>query len=282
MIHATEIGTPRPRVCAVVVVSMALFLAACGNPRRGAPLAPSNNQPGPVPTPSTAVLATRYSVGQRFRTTRTLAVREQTDSGFIVTQAEEVALTEVKLVDAQGRLLAIIRNGERSRTSHGPEGAAQEATGALEGSVLELRRADAVSPVSVSVHKGEASLANGKFLLDGFDTALLPAGAVAEGEVWNLEGLELAGLNAIIEALGLKIENNRLSCRVTALGDATAAVSLYWRLSGMLRQQPTVMEFSGALELDRRSGLIRRFNLTGGRQGGGKSVEITVTRAPVG
>ncbi|MCC6574796.1 MAG: hypothetical protein IT462_13535 [Planctomycetes bacterium] len=267
-----------------LILAVALLLAACGNPRREAPPEDPPAKPAPEepakPAPvKDALLAVRYAVGQKFRTTRTLSVSEQTESGTVSTQADEITITEVKEVDGNGRLIAAIRSYDRSRQRFARGATPEETTGAIEGAVLELRRKDAASPVSATVIKGNPDLAGPKFLLDGFDAALLPAATVAEADNWSLQGAELLGLNAIIEALGFKIEKNRLDCRVMALSEKTAAISLDWRLTGSFNQQPAVLEFTGTLEFDRVSGLIARFNLGGGRQGGGKSVEINVVRA---
>lgn len=274
---------------ALAYASCSVFLlAACGNPRRDAPPEdpPPVNQPTkpapepvkPPPVARSAVLAAQYKAGQKFRTTRSLRVTEQTESGTVSTKADEITLTEVKEVDDNGRLIVAVRSCERSRQSFTRGASPEEITGALEGAVLELRRADATSPVTAKVIKGDAALAGPKFLLDGFDAALLPAGPVAEADNWSLQGTEVAGLNALIEGLGFKIEKNRLDCRLAALSDTTAAITLDWRLTGSFGQVPAVLEFNGTLEFDRKIGLVKRFTLSGGRQGGGKSVEITVKR----
>ena len=268
------------------LIITALVLAACGNPRRDAPLdtppdPPPVNKPAPPekqPVAAGVVLEASYKVGQRFRTTRTLRVNELTNDGTINTTADEISVTEVKTVDPRGQLIRVVRSYERSRQSLARAHTPEEITGALEGAVLELVRENATAPVTATLVKGDNGLTGLKFLIDGFDAALLPAGDVEEGAAWSIAGKDIAGLNAIVEALKFRIEKNRLDCRLVALSTKTAAISIDWRLTGSFNNVPAVLEFTGDIEFDREANLVRKFTLTGGRQGGGKSVDITVTR----
>jgi hypothetical protein len=274
-----------------------LALAGCTNPRanrdpgpdpeRNAPAGnePAPDRPGaPRSEPPRALLETAYSEGQRFRTTRTFEARETTKDDVLLTDALEVTLTEVLETDERGRLLRVRRSFERSENRFGSELRPREVVrGSLEGVTLELARVSgAQGPrVEARVVAGEASLGQ-KFVLEGFDAALLPVGETARGARWVVTSEELEGLKNFIRATGFVIEKSTLACVLSELGEAQARIVVDWSLTGSFDQRPAVMDFRGALVFDRALKLVREFTLEGGRQGLEKpQIRMTVRRAVV-
>lgn len=266
-----------------LILSFALALiAACGNPRAagGADTgsAPPENTPRARPA---FTLRPLNKLGDQFRTTRKLHVEELTETERYQTESEETTLTEVLRVDDAGRLLAVRRSWEASytRLTHG-YGKGEEARGALDGSVLELTQK--AGGVDVKRIAGEADIRGANFLIEGFDTGLLPLDPVRQGDYWQLEGNRLGGLNAFIEAMQFKIEKNKLTCQLSEVTPDQAVISLEWRISGELQDAAAVLVFNGELLFDRRAGMISSFSLKGGREGrGGTQIEISIIRRPV-
>ena len=270
----------------LLFVPLCLLLAACGNPRAN-PQAnntpPDNSGPdGTGPNERPAIkLRPGSAAGDRFRTTRTLRVEENTETERYLTESEEVTLTEVLRVDDAGRLMGVRRNWERSATkiTRG-YGKPEEAKGDLDGCILELtQRANSVDAKLIA---GDASIRGANFLIEGFDTGLLPLDPVRESDYWVLEGSRLAGLSRFIEAMQFKIEKNKLTCQLVEATPAAARISLDWRLSGELRKAAAVMRFKGELVFDRKHGLISSFQLKGGPEGSdAQKIEIVVERRAV-
>lgn len=266
-----------------LILNFALaLLAACGNPRAGGSAdtgaAPPDNTPRARPS---VTLRPQNKAGDLFRTTRKLRVEELTETERYLTESEETTLTEVLRVDDAGRLLSVRRSWESSftRLTHG-YGKGEEARGALDGSVLELtQKAGGVEARRIA---GEADVRGANFLIEGFDTGLLPLDPVREGDYWQLEGNRLGGLNAFIEAMRFKIEKNKLTCQLSRVTPTEAEISLEWRISGELQDAAAVLVFSGELRFDRQAGMISSFSLKGGREGrDGTQIEISIDRRPV-
>ncbi|MCA8916321.1 MAG: hypothetical protein KDB90_13005 [Planctomycetes bacterium] len=266
---------------------LACALTACGNPRTdgaggSSSDAGENTAPAPVPRPA-VTLRPVSKAGDRFRTTRTLRVEELTESERYLTESEEVTLTEVLRADDAGRLMAVRRCWESSvtRLTNG-FGNPEVARGDLDGCMLELtQRANGVEAKLIS---GDANIRGANFLVEGFDTGLLPLDPVRKGDYWQLEGSRLGGLNRFIEAMQFQIDKNRLTCQLMEVTAATATISLEWRISGELGGLAAVLEFSGELVFDRKAGMISEFSLNGGRQadsGPKQQIEITIRRRAV-
>jgi hypothetical protein len=161
-------------------------------------------------------------------------------------------------------------------------GAPEIARGELDGCTLELTQK--AGRVDAKVIAGDVSVRGANFLIEGFDSGLLPLDPVRASDFWVLEGSHLSGLNGIIEAMEFKIEKNSLTCQVQSITPERAELSLEWRISGELRGTAAVLEFDGGLTYDRRSGLITAFSLKGGRQTdrrNSQQIEISITRRPV-
>jgi hypothetical protein len=267
---------------AFCVLSFA-FPTACGNPRKDPP--PANiEKPMEAPVPA-ARLAIRAKQGQTIRVERTLKVREQTKNDIVVLEAIETTQNTNTLVDELGRALIVTRKYEQSLTRLGSEGGRiDETKNPLHGITLELRR-DAGGMATATVVDGKADVGNQKFLIDGFDAALLPQGEVREGDRWQVDNYDLAregGLNSMIAAQGFKVEKNDLSVRVSELTTKRATLELDWRLTGSFDKTPAVLAFTGSLDFDREQELITRFKLDGGRQaekGFTRQITITVIRS---
>lgn len=281
-------GSSRLAICGLFVLSaLAALLAACGNPRKDPEPQPADGSitREPVAPKLTAKLAPRCKQGQIFRVDRTLKVREQTANDIVVLEGLESSLSEVVSADEQGRALVLKRKIEKSLTRLGSEGGRiDETKNPLHGCTLELRR-DAQGTASATVIEGSADIGKQKFLIDGFDAALLPLGEIREGDRWSVPADELdkpGGLNAMIAAQGFKIEKNELQVRVSELTEKRATLELDWQIIGSFGQAPAVMAFSGSLDFDREKELISRLSLDGGRTGpGGKftrQITISVTR----
>jgi hypothetical protein len=260
----------------------ALLLAACGNPQRdktNSDPPPTNTPTGPVERPA-ASLRPAAKVGDKFRTSRLLKVEEAAGVERYLTESEEVTLTEVLRVDDSGRMLAVRRAWESSVTRLTKEFDQPEvARGALDGCVLELTQK--AGRVDAKVIAGDVSVRGANFLIEGFDSGLLPLDPVRESDFWVLEGAHLSGLSSIIEAMEFEIEKNSLTCQVVSISPQEAELSLDWRISGELDGVAAVLEFSGGLTFDRVAGLVSAFNLKGGRQSerrDGRQIEITITR----
>ncbi|MCB9931921.1 MAG: hypothetical protein H6841_00705 [Planctomycetes bacterium] len=254
-------------------------LAACGNPRTGGGTSADGGETAPAPRPAITLRPASRS-GDQFRTTRKLRVEELTETERYLTESEETTLTEVLRVDDAGRLLSVRRSWEASvtRLTRG-YGKGEEARGALDGSVLELTQK--AGGVEVKRIAGEADIRGANFLIEGFDTGLLPLDPVREGDYWQLEGSRLSGLNVFIEAMQFKIEKNKLTCQLAEVTPAQAAISLEWRISGELDGAAAVLLFSGELLFDRKAGMIGSFRLKGGRESGGTQIEISISRRQV-
>ncbi len=278
-----------PRILTVVlIVVLGGLAAACGNPRvndAGPPAnapdnRPANNQPtGPVPSPAIS-LQPVYAADARFRTTRTLRVEELTATERYLTESTEVTLTRVLGIDERGRLLALRRDYELSNTRLTKGfGDGEAAAGILQGAILELRRRQGV--VQVKVLAGDSSLARQNFLMDGFELALLPMDEVRQGDRWVLDAGALASLNKFIEAVGYKIEKNKLTCVLAAVTADSAEISLDWQITGEFSGKPAVLGFEGTVVFDRKQKLVRQVSITGGRptgEGARQQIEIGLKR----
>ena len=268
----------------LLCVAAALLLAACGNPRVNPPTnnTPSNDEVRPTENPAVS-LRPMAKVGDRFRTSRVLRVEETTGAERYLTESEEVTLTEVLRVDDTGRMMAVRRAWEASLTRFTRGyGKPEEARGELDGCTLEL--AQKAGRVEAKLIAGDVSLRGANFLIEGFDSGLLPLDPVRENDFWVLEGSHLSGLNSIIEAMEFEIEKNALTCQVIQITPGAATLSLEWRISGELRGAAAVLEFSGEMTFSREANMITAFSLKGGRQADRRSaqqVEITITRRPV-
>ncbi|MCA8937260.1 MAG: hypothetical protein KDB68_13760 [Planctomycetes bacterium] len=271
----------------MTVGSLALLVAACGNPRANpqpndAPPANSSSK-GPREPRASVTLRPASAQGDRFRTTRTLRVEETTETERYITVSEEVTLTNVLRVDDAGRMLGVRRTWESSvtRLIRG-YGQGEEARGELDGCTLDLtQRANGVDAKVVS---GDASIRGANFLIEGFDTGLLPLDAVRVSDYWVLEGSRISGLNRFIEAMQFEIDKNKLTCQLTDVDATTARISLDWRISGEFRGTLAVLEFTGELIFDRSARLITSFILKGGRQverDEAQQIEISIKRRPV-
>lgn len=262
-----------------------LFLAvACGNPRANPDPPPAGNQPAAnapeAPRPAEKVLLQPvYAPGRSFRTSRTLRVEELTATERFLTESSEITLTRVLQVDEAGRMLAVQRTWEQSltRLTRG-FGTPEEARGDLHGSTLELRRRQ--GGVSAEVISGDAGIGRQTFLLDGFDTALLPLDPVTQGARWLLDAGQLAGLNRFIEAIGYNIEKNRLQCVLANVTPESAEIMLDWQISGDLKGRTAVLVLTGKLTFDRKQRLVRELLIVGARGGetADQQLEIRVTR----
>lgn len=268
----------------ITTCTLALLLAACGNPRANPQ---ANDEPainsatdGPREPRAAVTLRPASVEGDSFRTTRTLRVEETTETERYITVSEEVTLTNVLRVDDAGRMLGVRRTWESSvtRLIRG-YGQGEEARGELDGCTLELtQRANGVDAKVVS---GDASIRGANFLIEGFDTGLLPLDAVRESDYWVLEGSRISGLNRFIEAMQFEIEKNKLTCQLASVDASSARISLDWRISGELRGTLAVLEFTGDLVFDRNAGMITSFKLKGGRQverGEAQQIEISIKR----
>lgn len=269
-----------------LVIALLALLAACSNPRANLP--PSNEATpaaprGPEAERQSVRMMVSHSVGARYRTSRSLRVEELTADGPVVVESEEVTLTTVLRVDESGRALAVRRSWEASSSSLSRDGRpAERASGELEGSTLEL--AQRASGVEASVLAGNVNVGRQQFVIEGFDSGLLPADAVQRGQTWALEGEQLAGLNRMIEALDFRIERNRLTCNVAAISEESVDVALDWRVTARRNGQPAVLRFTGTLKYDRAQRLVTAFALNGGRlgdDGPSSQVEIFIRRKPI-
>lgn len=275
----------RVSIVPLLLVQCSLFIAAsCGNPRANPDPPRAGNQPAnnalETPQPAErAVLQPVYAAGMRFRTTRALRVEEITETERYLTEGSEITLTRVLSVDERGRLMSIQRTYEQSltRLTRG-FGSPEEGAGELHGSTLELKRRQ--GGASAEVIAGEAAISRQAFVIDGFETALLPLDAVRQGDRWQLDADALAGLNKFIEAMGYTIERNTLKCVLANLTADSADVALDWQISGDLKGRTAVLALTGSLVFDRRQKLVRELRITGGRKGEGTSqqIEITVRR----
>lgn len=221
------------------------------------------------------------SAGDKFRTTRTLQVEELTESERYFTESEEVTLTEVLRVDDSGRMLNVHRTWELSATRLVKGyGKGEEGRGELDGCTLELTQRN--NGVEAKVLAGNPSIRGANFLIEGFDTGLLPLDPVREGDFWVLEGSRLGGLNQFVEAMQFEIEKNKLTCQAVEIKPGTARISLEWRISGEWQGSVAVLEFDGEFIFDRERRMVTAFKLSGGRQGSEKqSIEIAIARRPV-
>ncbi|MBZ0135593.1 MAG: hypothetical protein K8I27_04375 [Planctomycetes bacterium] len=259
--------------------------AACGNPRTNPPpenALDSNETTGPVERPAVS-LRPGHSVGDKFRTTRALRVEELTETERYFTESEEVTLTEVLRVDDTGRLLGVRRAWELSVTRLVKGyGRGEEARGELDGCTLELTRRN--NGVEAKVLAGNPGIRGANFLIEGFDTGLLPLDPVREGEFWVLEGGRLGGLNSFIEAMQFEIEKNKLTCQAVEISPSAARISMEWHITGKWQGAVAVLAFDGEFRFDRKSRMVTGLKLSGGRQGqrGAKQqIEIEVTRRSV-
>ncbi|MBX3475127.1 MAG: hypothetical protein KF754_12145 [Planctomycetes bacterium] len=289
MSHAftTLVALVRPLVLPLLAGHCLLIATSCGNPRSNPDGPPSGNNPpantqeNPRP-PERVLLQPAYRRDAKFRTTRTLRVEELTETERYLTESIEITLTRVLAVDERGRLMAIQRSFEQSltRLTRG-WGSPEEGPGELHGSTLELRRRQ--GGVVAEVIAGNASIGRTTFVLDGFESALLPIDPVAQGARWSLEGDQLSGLNRFIEALGFRIEKNSLKCALARVTADSAEVEIVWQVSGDLKGRTAVLDLSGSLVFDRGAKLVRELVITGGRRGGQNSqqIEIRVTRRHV-
>lgn len=271
----------------IVFAAFAFFasisLCACGNPRTNPPpenLPDNKESTGPVERPA-ASLRPALSVGDKFRTTRTLRVEELTESERYFTESEEVTLTEVLRVDDSGRMLNVRRTWELSATRLVKGyGKGEEGRGELDGCTLELTQR--ANSVEAKVLAGNPSIRGANFLIEGFDTGLLPLDPVREGDFWVLEGSRLGGLNSFVEAMEFEIEKNKLTCQAMTITPDSARISLEWRITGKWQGTVAVLEFDGELTFDREQRMVSTFLLRGGRQGSAQqSITISVTRRPV-
>ena len=271
----------------VLNFALAALCAGCTNPRKDPPPQPEQ-QPAEKPV-ERAKLSLRARQGQTVRVERTLKVREQTQNDVLVLEALEISLNEATLVDELGRALLVRRRYEQSLTRLGSEGGRiDETKNPLHGITLELRR-DAGGLATATVVDGTppagTDVTKQKFLIDGFDAALLPSGEVKENDRWQVPPDELAregGLNSLLS--GFKVDKNDLTVRVSELTPKRATLELDWNLTGSFDKTPAVMAFSGSLEFDREHALIARFTLNGGRQaekGFTRQIGSAVTRQPV-
>lgn len=280
-------GNLRRAGVGIITAAVVLGLGSCTNPRTEQPpgKAAEGNSPrdgAPEARPSVS-LRPSSSVGDQFRTTRTLRVEEATETERYLTESEEVTLTKVLRVDDSGRLLGVRRTWESSltRLTHG-FGKGEEARGELDGCTLELTQR--ASSVDVKLVVGNASVRGANFLIEGFDTGLLPLDPVRESDFWVLEGSRLSGLNRIIEAMQYVIDKNKLTCQLYELTPALARISLDWRISGEFQGAMSVLEFTGELVFDRIHKLISHFELKGGRQSernAAQQIEISIARRAV-
>jgi hypothetical protein len=263
---------------------LVIAVSACGNPRVNPPAnnTPSNDEPTPKER-ATISLRPVSKVGDRFRTSRVLRVEETTGAERYLTESEEVTLTEVLRVDDSGRMMAVRRAWEASVTRFTRGfGKPDEARGELDGCTLELTQK--AGRVDAKLIAGNVSLRGANFLIEGFDSGLLPLDPVRENDFWVMEGSHLSGLNGIIEAMEFEIEKNALTCQVVEITPDAAELSLDWRISGELRGTAAVLEFSGSLTFSRKHDMITAFSLKGGRQADRRSnqqVEISITRRPI-
>jgi hypothetical protein len=272
------------RIAATATAIVLLLIAACGNPRHGAPAAPpDDNQQARAPArPQPVSIVPAREVGERYRTVRRLRVEELLDDGRLVLESEEVTLTHVQRVDESGRLLAIRRDYESvvNRVS-GAGDEVNEARGELDGCSLELTQR--VGGVQARVIAGDARVGQQQFVLEGFDTALLPRDPVTRGTQWTLEGPSLQGLSRLMESMDFSLERNRMQCVVTAVEPEHVMISLDWRVTGQYHGRAAVMRYTGELKFDREARMITSFTLTGGRQateGPTRQMRIQLTRQP--
>ena len=273
----------RRELAIATLCSLAICLAACGNPRTNPPpenLPDNRESAGPTERPA-AALRPAHSVGDKFRTTRTLRVEELTESERYFTESEEVTLTEVLRVDDTGRMLNVRRTWELSATRLVKGyGKGEEARGELDGCTLELTQRAA--GVEAKVLAGNPGIRGANFLIEGFDTGLLPLDPVREGDFWVLEGSRLGGLNAFVEAMEFEIEKNKLTCQAIDINPDSARISLEWRITGEWQGSVAVLEFDGEFTFDRKQQMVTTLQLGGGRQGYNKQqIDIEVTRRPV-
>jgi hypothetical protein len=238
---------------------------------------PATNAPNPAPRNEIASLQPAYEAGSTFRTTRTLRVEELTETERFVTEGDEVTLTRVLNVDERGRLLVIERTYELAETRFVQGfGEPKPAQGDLHGCTLELRRRQGGADAKLIA--GEADIGRQAFLMDGFELALLPIDPVREADRWTLSAQALSGLNKFVEAIGLKIDKNRLACVVSSITPERAEIALDWSLSGEFKESTAVMQFDGSLVFDRKQKLVSEFKLSGGRQGSKQQIEIKLKR----
>jgi hypothetical protein len=272
----------------ITALVLLLLAAACGNPRRDAPVTPpvTSAEAAAAQTPArpqpVSIVPAREA-GERYRTVRRLRVEEALDDGGSLTmESEEVTLTHVQRVDESGRLLAIRRDYESVVTRVASAGGeVNEARGELDGCSLELTQR--VGGVQARVIAGDARVGQQQFVLEGFDTALLPRDPVTRGTQWTLEGASLQGLNRLIESMDFSLDRNRMQCVVTRVEPEFVEIALDWRITGEYHGRAAVMRYTGELRFDRESKLITSFSLSGGRQateGPTRQVRINITRQP--
>jgi hypothetical protein len=270
------------------LLAIAIAVAGCSNPRApertgnfGAPPA-SADRGGQAEAESVRLIAP-HKVGQRYRTTRTLRVEEKTETDNLVITSEEVTLTQVLRVDESGRPLGVKRSWEAGSTTVVANGGTPDRKqGELDGCTLELTQR--ASGVDVRVLVGEVDVGRQQFVIEGFDAALLPIDPVKRAQTWKLEGTRLSGLNALIEAMGFKLQRNALTCAVSAITADTVEVSLDWRITAEQAGRPAVLRFTGSFVYDRTERLVTRVALKGGRladSGVSNAVEINIRRTPV-
>ncbi len=271
----------------IVLAACVALVAGCSNPRAPQPAnneaPPANAERGGQGEVESVRLITPHKVGQRYRTTRTLRVEEKTESDHLVITSEEVTLTQVLRVDETGRPLAVKRGWEAGSTTVVANGGTPDRKqGELDGCTLELTQQ--ASGVDVRVLVGEVDVGRQQFVIEGFDAALLPLDPVKRAQTWKLEGTRLSGLNALIEAMGFKLQRNALTCAVSAITADTVEVGLDWRITAEQAGRPAVLRFTGSFTYNRNERLVTNVTLKGGRladSGVSNAVEINIRRTPV-
>jgi hypothetical protein len=265
------------RACSAVV--LCLVLSACGNPRRDGVPAPQPEQPTARPETPAAVLSSARKAEDRFRTTRVLRVQELTAEGTVEALAREVTLTRVLRVDESGRILAVERSWEESATRLTRDGGPpEESRGELDGCTLELTQRAA--GVDASVIAGDVRIGRAQFVIEGFDTGVLPRDPVRRGDRWQVTGPALVAVARFLEGMLQRVETNRLECVVTDVQPEHVEIALDWRITAELNRRPAVLRFTGRLVFDREARLITEFALTGG-SGDERRIEISVKRRMV-
>jgi hypothetical protein len=279
---------PKRQLLLSVLAALVLLLCACGNPRhaaqpRNAPENEITNDDARPQAPQRVRVVPARQNGERFRTVRKLNIVEPTDQGTLVIESDEVTLTTVLRVDESGRMLAVRRSYESAVTRVGEHRRRLDETrGELDGCTLELTQQ--MGGVDVRVLAGDVRVGRQQFVIEGFDTALLPFDPVRVGDNWIIEGGALSGLNRIIESMDFTIDRNRMQCVVREISDRRVVIGLDWRISGEYGNRPAIMHFQGELQFDRDSKLVSDFELGGGRTGATdatRQVSIKVTRRPV-
>ena len=257
-----------------------LTLTACSNTRPGTGAPPANGTRCNPPPSELVLLRPVYRPGMRFRTVRTLRVTEKTELDPISTESVEITLTQVLRVDESGRMLAVRKTWESSVTRFRRGfGETREARGSLDGCALELTQL--VGGVEARVVAGDVDLGARKFVLEGFDAALLPVQEVKPGARWTIEKRRLSGLNRILQTMQFEVEKNRLLCKFIDLRDGIATIVLDWRLSGEIHKRAAVLHFTGEIKFDTAAKLVTRLSLQGGRDNQSRQIRIEVSRRPV-